>query len=65
MAEFDHSRSLKVKSNGAVIAVGLHIYDFLLMSISIQMSISHHLVLIGYRDSYTLRQRQSKKPIGV
>ncbi len=36
--EFDHSSSLKVKSNGAV---GLPIYEFLLMSNS--MSISHRL----------------------
>ncbi len=38
--EFDHSRTLKVKSNGAV---GLPIYGFLLMSNSNHMCISHRL----------------------
>ena len=38
--DFDLSRSLKVKSNGAV---GLSIYEFLLMFNSNQISISHHL----------------------
>ncbi len=38
--EFDLSRSLKVKSNGAI---GLPTYDFLLMSNSKYMFNSHHL----------------------
>ena len=42
--EFDLSESLKVKSNGAV---GLPIYDFLLVSNSNHMSISHRLGVIA------------------
>ena len=42
--EFDLSRSLKVKFNGAV---GVSIYDFLLVSNSNYMSTSHRLTLIG------------------
>ncbi len=38
--DFDLSRSLKIKSNGAV---GLPIYDFLLVSNSNHMSISRRL----------------------
>ncbi len=38
--DFDLSRSLKVKSNGAV---GLSMYEILLMSNSNPMSISHRL----------------------
>ncbi len=44
--EFDLSRSLKVKSNGAV---RLLIYDFLLVSNSNYMSNSHRLGLIATR----------------
>ncbi len=42
--EFDLSRSLKVKSNGAV---GLPINDFLLVSNSNYMSNSHRLGVIA------------------
>ena len=51
--EFDLSRSLKVKSNGAV---GLPIYEFLLVSNSNYMSNSHRLGVIGTRkfSSYLL-----------
>ncbi len=42
--EFDLSRSLKVKSNGAV---GLPIYDFLLESKSNYMAKSHRLGVIA------------------
>ena len=40
MSDFDLSRSIKVKSNGAV---GLSIFEFLFMSNSNHMSISYHL----------------------
>ena len=42
--EFDLSSSLKVKSNGAV---GLPMYDFLLLSNSNGMCISHRLGVIA------------------
>ncbi len=42
--DYDFSRSLKVKSNGAV---RLLIHDFLFMSNSDHMCISHRLAVIG------------------
>ena len=42
--KYDSSRSLKVKCDGAF---GLSIYDFLLMSNSIPVSISHRLSAIN------------------
>ncbi len=45
--EFDPLKSLKVKSNGAV---GLTIYDFLLVPNSNYMSNSHHLGVIASRN---------------
>ena len=48
--EFDRSRSLKVKSNGA----GVHpIYDFLLLSNSNYMSNSHRLGGIATRKKFS------------
>ncbi len=48
--EFDLPRSLKVKSNGAV---GLPIYDFLLVSNSNYMSNSHRLGVIATRKIFS------------
>ncbi len=48
--EFDLSRSLKVKSNGAV---GLPTYDFLLVSNSNYMSISQRLGVIATRKIFS------------
>ncbi len=49
--EFDLSRSLKVKSNGAV---RLLIYDLLLVSISNYMSISNRLGVLATRKKILL-----------
>ncbi len=49
--EFDLSRSLKVKSNGAI---GLSIYDFLLVSNSNYMSKSRCLGLIATHTKISL-----------
>ncbi len=61
--EFDFSRSLKVKSNSAV---GLPIYDFLLMS---NMSSSHRLGFIATRKLFScllsLDQNFNRKLFGV
>ena len=48
--EFDLSRSLKVKFNGAV---RLPIYDFLLVSNNNYMSNSHHLGVIATRKIFS------------
>ena len=48
--DFNLSRSPKVKSNGAV---GFPIYDFLLVSNSNQMSISHRLGVIAPRQFFS------------
>ncbi len=42
--EFDLSRSLKVRSNGAV---GLRIYNFLLVCNSNHTTLSHHLGVVA------------------
>ncbi len=48
--EFDLSRSLKFKSNGAAC---LPIFDFLLVSNSNYMSNSHHLAVIAARKIFS------------